>query len=178
MALAATRTDVVERGPSEEAAEDPILLSPFATAVRSTRPTFLWRPVKSAAGYTLYVVDRNQKLVWKGSAGKGTSLGTPAGAPELARGEVYRWQVEATVRGEPKLSRWDSFAVIDQAGLEAVLAGEKLYPDSPLLLGSLYESHGLYAEAEAKFLRLVELNPTSALPREMLASLKQLRQTS
>ncbi len=179
LALAATRTDVVERGPSGEAAEDPILLSPFATAVRATRPTFLWRPVKSAAAsYTLYVVDRNKKLVWKGSAGKGTSLSMPTGAPELARGEVYRWQVEATVRGEPKLSRWDSFAVIDQGGLEAVLAGEKLYPDSPLLLGSLYESHGLYAEAEAKFLRLVELNPTSVLPREMLASLKQSRQAS
>jgi hypothetical protein len=178
MALAATRTDVVERGPSEEAAEDPILLSPFATAVRSTRPTFLWRPVKSAAGYTLYVVDRNQKLVWKGSAGKGTSLGIPARAPELARGEVYRWQVEATVRGEPRLSRWDSFAVLDEAGLEAVLAGEKLYSDSALLLGSLYEAHGLYAEAEAQFRRLVELNPSSALPGEMLASLKQLRKAS
>ena len=40
LALAATRTDRLERGATEVAAEKPVLLSPFATAVRSTRPTF------------------------------------------------------------------------------------------------------------------------------------------
>jgi hypothetical protein len=178
LALAATRTDRLERGPSGEAAEDPVLLSPFATAVRATRPTFSWRPVEPAVGYILYIVDRNKKLVWKGSAGKRTSFTLPSAAPELARGEVYRWQVEATVQNEPpRLSRgWDSFVVLDEPGLEAVTAGEKLYGNSALLLGSLYEAHGLYTEAETQFRRLAELNPSSALPGEMLKSLRQLRQ--
>jgi hypothetical protein len=178
LALAATRTDRLERGPSGEAAEDPLLLFPIATAVRATRPTFSWRPVKSATGYALYVKGRNKKDVWRGPVGEGTSFTLPSTAPELVRGEVYRWQVEATVEDEPRLSRWDSFVVLDEAGLDAVTAGEKLYPDSALLLGSLYEAYGLYGEAETEFRRLADLNPSSALPGEMLASLSRLRQKS
>jgi hypothetical protein len=179
LALAATRTDRLERGAAADAAEDPMPLSPLATAVRETYPTFSWRPVAPAVGYILYIVDRNKKLVWSGPAGKRTSFTLPSAAPELVRGEVYRWQVEATVKDQPpRLSRgWESFVVLDAAGLAAVTAGEKLYSNSALLLGSLYEAHGLYAEAETQFRRLAELNPSSRLPGQMLGSLNQLRRT-
>lgn len=178
LALAATHTDRLERGVSGDAAEDPVLLAPFATAIRETRPTFTWRPVDGAAPYTLYIVDRNRKLVWRGSAGTGTSLTLPAAAPALVRGELYRWQVEATVQGAARLSDWDSFVVLDEPGLAAVTAAEQTYGGSALLLGSLYEAHGLYSEAEAQFRRLAELNPSSPLPARMLASLRQLRKAS
>jgi hypothetical protein len=175
-AAARAAKDLVERGPSGEPAEDPILVSPVGTAVRSTRPAFSWRPVQGATHYTLYLTDHNRKLVWQGSSGTATSLTLPPQAPELVRGEAYLWQVEALVRDDARLSRWDSFAVLDTAGLQSAMAGEKLYADSALLLGALYERQGLYDDAEREFRKLSELNPSSPLPGKMLASLQELRQ--
>ena len=136
--------DLEERGPSGEPVEDPVLVSPVGTAVRSTRPAFSWRPVQGATHYMLYITDRNKKLVWKGSSGGATSLALPSRGPELVRGEAYLWQVEALVRDEARLSGWDVFVVLDEDGLQALTADERLYPDSALLLGALYERHGLY----------------------------------
>jgi Flp pilus assembly protein TadD len=85
--------------------------------------------------------------------------------------------VEALVREEARLSRWDFFVVLDEAELRSVTTSEKLYPDSALLLGALYERSGLYDDAEREFYRLAELNPMSPLPGKMLASLRQLRQS-
>jgi hypothetical protein len=175
--LTMARTDLVERGPSGEPAEEPALVSPVGTAVRSTRPDFSWKPVEGATNYTLFVTDRERKIVWKGFAGKSTSLTWPPQGPELVRGEVYLWQVEALVREEARLSRWDFFVVLDEAELRSVTTSEKLYPDSALLLGALYERSGLYDDAEREFYRLAELNPMSPLPGKMLASLRQLRQS-
>jgi len=176
LALAAPQTGLVERGAAAEPAEDPVLLSPFATAIRSTRPAFSWQPVESASNYLLYVTDLNKKLVWKGSSGILTSLTLPALKPELVRGQIYLWQVEALVEGEPRLSHWAAFVVLGETGLQSVVAGEALYRDSPLFLGALYEKYGLYEDAEKEFHRLAQLNPSSPLPEKMLASLKQLRQ--
>jgi len=175
LALAATRTGLLERGPSQVATENPVLLSPFATAVSSTRPTFSWRPVKGAASYIVYIEDRREKLVWQSPAGAGTSLTLPQTAPELARGELYRWQLEAKGTGPSRFSDWDSFVVLNQPGSEAIAAAQRDYPNSALLLGALYEEYGLYADAEAQFQRLAALNPSSPLPGKMQASLALLR---
>ncbi len=64
--------------------------------------------------------------------------------------------MEALVRDETRLSRWDAFVILDEEGLQPVMAGEKLYADSVLLLGALYEGHGLYDDAEKEFRRLAD----------------------
>ncbi len=177
-ALAKTRTDTVERGSSGAPAGDPLPLQPFATAVKSTHPSFSWRPVESATEYTLYLKDGSGKSVWQGTSGNRLSLTMPPSAPTLNRGEVYYWQVEATVAGLPRLSRWDAFTVLDQAGFDEVNSAEKRYGKSALLLGAIYESHGLYIDAKDQFEYLAKMNPTSPLPAKMLDSLKKLRETT
>ena len=155
---------------------EPQPLSPVETAVRSPHPVFSWLRFDGASAYRVYVYDEHGTDVWEGSAGDRKSLALPASAPPLLRGQTYSWQVEATVRGEPKISAPRRFVVLDDASLATVAAVEKSYPDSDLLLGSVFERYGLYDEARERLDSLATSNPSSELPARMKAALDRLRQ--
>jgi len=177
VAMAEVRSDFVLRGGGEGETEVPLPVSPVATAVKSTRPTFRWTPAKGAQGYTLVIAERDQiKVVWERDVGTQTWFSLPAEAPELRRGEIYSWQVEANIGG-----KWEplwapvKFRVLDAAALAEVTRLERRFKKSALVLGAVYEAHGLYEEAQKQFEKLKRLNPADPLPKKMLDALRERR---
>lgn len=175
LAMAQVQRDIIMMRGSDERSTS-ILLSPVATAVKSTRPTFRWAPVKDAQSYKLIIANQDQtEVIWKGDAGTQTQFSLPTNAPALKRGETYSWLVEATVGGEPRLSEWVKFRVLDGAALVEVTRLEQRYGKSALVLGGVYEAHGLYEDAQKQFERLQQLNPNNPMVKRMLDALQQIR---
>lgn len=151
--------------------DKPIPLSPVLTAVRSLRPTLRWKPVPEAQEYKVRVVDKDDKIVWEGSAGTETSLTLPAGV--LRRGQVYLWQVEAVAGEQSFLSPAVGFWVLSEKGLREVRQAEQKVKGSALALASLYTRYGLYEEALAQLNDLAQMNPTSPLVQGLLHTLRR-----
>jgi len=167
------RHDGERRGEGEKDA--PVLLSPVATAVKSTHPAFFWKHTAGARSYKLAISQQN-KTVWKDDAGRQTEFSLPADAPGLKPGEIYSWQIEATVDGELRLSRKGRFRVLEEAALAEVERIERqLAGQSTLVLAAVYEAHGLYDDAQKQFERLQQQNPDSPLVKKMSEALQQQR---
>jgi len=149
----------------------PIPRSPVLTATKSTRPALRWEPVPEAQEYKIVVADRDNKIVWEGSAGTQTRLTLPLGILQL--GQSYFWQVEAIVEGQSRLSPPVGFWVLDEKMLQEVAAAERGYRDSALVLASLYATYGLYEEALTQVERLTKMNPTNPFAQAMLHNLRR-----
>jgi hypothetical protein len=174
--LAQVRTGQLERGVPDHPRDKPTLLSPFATAVKTTRPTFRWTPVQGASSYRVFVATTSPELVCKGVVdGTVWTLAPAADCRDLEPGKVYLWYVETTVKGLVKVSGNDRFLVLDAARLQEVAHLEKQFAGSALALTALYESEGLYEDAEAQIRRLSELSGGPAPPEVMRASVEKLR---
>jgi hypothetical protein len=179
VALAAVRSELALRGEGREEGREPLPLSPVATAVRTTHPSFRWKGVEGARRYTFVLTDRDQtQVLWEGEAGTRTSLTLPEEVP-LKPGEIYAWQVEAMMEGEPRLSPWAKFWVLDEKTAAEVARWEARFRDSALLLAVLYETYGLFDEAQAQLERLKGLNPPRASEvQTMLDALTERRRRS
>ena len=154
------------------------LLSPVGTMVKDGRPTFRWRALPGATSYSVDVFDSSLKNVARIDRVSGTTW-TPS--QSLEPNQAYRWQVTALKSGEEITSPVPptpeaKFKVLEQSKAEELNRAKKAYPNSHLILGSLYERAGLLDDAENEFRSLVSANPRSTLARKLLQEVKSLRQ--
>jgi Putative zinc-finger len=150
---------------------------PVGTVVESERPTFIWRPLKGASGYTVSVFNAQLNEVARSENLTTTAWTTPH---MLQRGAIYRWQVIAVKDGrevvlpaptEPEAK----FKVLEQHRALELERARRRYANSHLALGLLYAQRGLLDEAETELQALVKDNPSSTVARKLLQSLQAWR---
>ena len=154
------------------------LLSPVGTMVKSDRPVFRWRPLTGSTSYAVDIFDSNLKNVARVDRLSETTWTPTRG---LARNQAYTWQVTAIKNGEEISSPVPpapeaKFKVLEQSKTEELNRAKQSYPNSHLILGSLYKKAGLLDDAETEFQSLISANPNSPLARKLLQNVKSLRQ--
>lgn len=139
------------RAPEGETAH----LEPVGAIVDATRPRFTWTPTPDAT-YVVSIFDGDTPVAESGT------LHAAEWRPDrdLPRGRIYQWQVEVragddvtilpTPPAPPAL-----FRVLDAHAHAELEQARAAHANDHLLLGVLYASHGLRAEAETE-LRKVE----------------------
>jgi anti-sigma factor RsiW len=149
------------------------LVSPVATAVESTRPTFRWQPLPGADRYEVSVFDAEYRQV---------AMSPPIRALEwisdrpLARGRVYAWQVSAEREGREVVSPTAPapearFEVLGASRVEELRRARSDAAGSHLLLGLISAEAGLLEDAERELQALMAENPGAELPRRLLDAL-------
>jgi hypothetical protein len=153
------------------------VISPAAIVVADGRPTFRWRALEGATGYTVKIYDTNFNLAETSDALTATQW-KPARA--LPPGKVYTWQVTA-MRQEGEVvapappAPEARFKVLDGAQaveLKRSLAASK---GSHLARGVIYTRAGLLDEAEREFDALLKTNPQSRVARRLRENVRALR---
>lgn len=160
------------RGPSEGPTFR--LLSPKRTVIVSDRPAFAWEKLARASSYRVVIGDLNGHELARSEelAGDRTSW-TPA-AP-LNRGEIYTWEVEATLDGMKVHSPGTSvtqmkFKILSASGVRELEQLKKVR--SHLALGVFYAREGMVAEAEHEFQILVRDNPRVPVLKKLLKQIQ------
>ena len=132
------------------------LRTPSRTNTATLRPEFQWEPVDRAQKYEVRVLDREERVLWRGEV-TGTSVEYPADATALQWGQRYRWRVTARDASETLDEATTFFQVLpaDQAQ-DVRLAEDSLramVEQSPndnwprFLLAFLYEERGMLDQA-------------------------------
>lgn len=147
------------------------IIEPAGKVMLTDRPDFKWTRLSGAGGYVVEVYDAQFNLV------SSSPLLTDVRwmAPQLARGQVYSWQVKAIRDGQefkaPRPPAPEAkFRILDQAAAAEIARARRGYDSSHLLLGLLYARAGLLAEAELEFRALQKANPDSDVARKLTAS--------
>ena len=153
------------------------LLSPVGIVVEEDRPVFRWRPVARASGYVVTLSTADGGGLIK-SPRVSTTDWTPA--HPLKRGKSYLWQVTALTPSEsitaPQPPEPEArFLVLDALTLERIEETRRRTSRSHLVLGILYAEAGLLDDAERELTALATLNPGVALPKGLLADLREQR---
>ena len=139
-------------GPSE--GSFPIVLSPRRTKLLSERPLFRWTEVKDASTYHLMV--RGPELLWTETVYSKTELQYPDNAPKFEAGQSYKLIVAISNEQNSgnEAANGLGFSVLSSRERKLVLEEqsqlERLGLDegpTQYLIGHLYASHGLNAEA-------------------------------
>jgi|SRR5579871_859274 len=152
----------------------PIPLSPAFTMIRTTHPILRWQPVEGAEGYTVVIAHQTQKgdrqPLWKQTASAQTQVTLPAEVL-LLPGELYVWQVTATVQGASRRSPFAWFAVLTEKAQQEIQRLDTDYARSALVRASIYEAYGLFEEALVQVEHVARLNPGSPSVEAMLRKL-------
>jgi len=155
------------------------VIEPAGKVLLTDRPAFKWTRLDGAEGYVVEVYDARFKLV--SSSPSLTDVNWTS--PQLARGQVYSWQVKA-IRGGQEFSiaprptaPQAKFRILDRTAAAEIARARRDYGSSHLLLGLLYARAGLLAEAEQEFRALQKANPDSDAPRKLTASLSGPRRS-
>jgi len=127
---------------------------PFGIAVVDTSPQFRWRAPANAKVQVMITDGTND---WT----------PPAGLP---RGRTYTWQVAATIDGRRVVAPSPpdppaQFRVVDQQTADAIANAR-----SHLIAGMLAYDAGAIADARREFEQLAAENPSSPIPRKLIAS--------
>ena len=152
------------------------LVEPVGQIVRADRPVLRWQTLAGARSYKVTVVDANFQVVAESEALSATTW-TLANA--LKRGQVYYWQVTATLAdGNQVISPRSpapqaKFRVLAADAAAELKQLDEVAPDSHLARGVLYARAGLVSEAEAEFQELVNRNPRSPVARRLLQSVRR-----
>jgi hypothetical protein len=150
------------------------VIEPAGKVMLTNRPAFKWTRLDGASGYVVEIYDAQFKLV----ASSPSLTDVSWTAPQLARGQVYSWQVKATrdeqelIAPRPQASQ-AKFRILDKAATAEIARARRDYASSHLLLGLLYARYGLLAEAEQEFRALQKANPdspNSEVARKLMAS--------
>lgn len=154
------------------------LIGPAGTIVRADRPTFRWKSLNGATSYVVAVFDSSFNMVASSQAQPGTEW-SPVNP--LKRGETYSWQVTATKDGKELVSPAPpapdaKFKILDASKMKELEQAKRMFSDSHLVLGILYERAGLLDDAEREFKTLYSSNPKSQTARKLLHDVKSLRQ--
>jgi hypothetical protein len=155
------------------------VIEPAGKVMLTDRPTLKWTRLGGAEGYVVEIYDAQFKLV--SSSPSLTEISWTA--PNLARGQVYSWQVKAISGGQEFIAPLPTapqakFRILDQAAAAEIARARRDYASSHLLLGLLYARSGLLAEAEQEFHALQKANPDSPgseIARKLMASLPSPR---
>jgi hypothetical protein len=152
------------------------IIEPAGKVLLASRPAFKWTRLAGAEGYVVEVYDAQFNLVSSSPLLTGLSWT----APQLARGQVYSWQVKAVKGGQefiaPSPPAPDAkFRILDRVAAAKIARARRDYASSHLLLGLLYARAGLLDEAEREFRSLQNANPDSDAPRKLAASLSAPR---
>jgi hypothetical protein len=147
------------------------VIEPAGKVLLTDRPAFKWTRFSDADGYVVEVYDEQFNLV------SASPLLTDPGwtAPQLARGQVYSWQVKAMRGGQEFIAPRQTapqakFRILDRAAAAEIARARRDYASSHLLLGLLYARAGLLAEAEQEFRALQNANPDSDAARKLIES--------
>jgi len=154
------------------------IIEPAGKVLLADRPAFKWTWLGGAEGYVVEVYDAQFNLVSSSPLLKGLNWT----APQLARGQVYSWQVKAIRGGQEFIAPRPpapqaKFRILDQAAAAEISRARRDYASSRLLLGLLYARAGLLAEAEREFRALQKANPDSDAPPKLTASLSKPRRS-
>lgn len=167
--------DSADAGSSSSSGVPFALVAPVGRVVRKAQPTFSWRPLSGASGYTVAVVDAKFNVVEQ-SEPLTTTVWTPS--KPLARGVTYSWQVTALRDGAEVVSPsapapQAKFKVLEQDLADELARVEEAHADSPLVRGVFYARAGLLDEARREFQDLAEANPRSPVARKLLRSVRR-----
>jgi hypothetical protein len=163
---------IVLRGPDESPRFK--LLSPARTVIISDRPSFEWENLPGAKTYRVSVGDlKGHEIAKSEKLPADQTTWTPP--ISLKRGEIYAWEVEATIDGKKIVSPGRSapqmkFKVLSESSTQELEQLKKVR--SHLALGVFYAREGMGAEAEHEFQILIHENPRSRILRKLL---KQIR---
>lgn len=149
-------------------------LYPVGTGVLSTQPVLRWKEIPAVEGYEVTVLDVKTGATQSSGPLQASEWQV---TPPLERGKTYAWQVKVRggEGGADSPLNTSRLRVLDEEAARKLEAEAKAYAGSPLTLGVLYAKAGLAEEAERELGKLVEQNPSAALPRMLLASLRALR---
>jgi anti-sigma factor RsiW len=153
------------------------LLEPFGVVTESDRPTFRWRALAGASGYTVTVYDSERRPIESSEPLKATAWTVPR---PLARGMTYVWQVNAakgskTVIAPKPPAPEARFKVLSREAAVALQEARRAHGSSHLAMGVWYWKEGLLAEAEREFEALARANPDSDVAGRLLESVRSLR---
>jgi tetratricopeptide (TPR) repeat protein len=148
-----------------------IPIKPVGAVIATTQPTFRWKQVAGATGYTVTIYRNNLKE----SISSQTLTGTQWTAPPLTRGATYSWQIRAIKDNSETISpspdaREARFRVLSQSEFDNLEKIRESYSKSHLALGVIYARMGLFDEAEREFRALLADNPGSNIVKQLLRS--------
>lgn len=145
---------------------------PVGLAVLSTRPAFVWKPLKGASYYVVEIFDSNFHQVARSGR---LTLTEWIPVHPLESGTVYSWQVTALAGAKTLIApgakdpeaRFQILSAAEAGELERV---SSQHPNAHLLLGALYARAGVLDRAKAQISALAAANPESAEVRGLLES--------
>jgi hypothetical protein len=176
----ATRTELaggplVLRGPDNSPTFR--LRSPARTVIISDRPSFEWEKLAGATSYRVSVGDLNGHEIAKSEELSADRM-TWTPPTSLKRGEIYVWEVEATIHGKKIVSPGASAAQM-KFKILSVSSAQELEQlrkaRSHLALGIFYAREGMVAEAEHEFQILVRDNPHSPVLKKLQSQIHSWR---
>lgn len=146
------------------------LRSPERTVIISDRPSFEWEKLAGATSYRVLVGDlKGHEMARSEGLSADQTRWTPP--TSLKRGEIYAWEVEATVDGKKIVSPGRSapqmkFKILSENSAQELDQLKKTR--SHIALGVFYAREGMVAEAEHEFQILTRENPRSQLLKKLL----------
>jgi hypothetical protein len=150
------------------------LLAPARVVIISDRPSFEWEKLAGATSYQVSVGDlKGHEIATSEELSADQTRWTPP--TSLKRGEIYTWEVEATVDGKKIVSPGTSAPQMKFKILSAnkVQELEQLKTvRSHLAVGVFYAREGMVAEAEHEFQILVRNNSHSPVLKKLLKQIQ------
>jgi hypothetical protein len=153
------------------------LMFPTRTVIISDRPSFEWQKLARATNYRVSVGDlKGHEIARSQELPADQTRWTPP--TPLNRGEIYVWEVEATLDSKKIVSPGKSapemkFKILSSSSAQEL--EELKNVNSHLALGIFYANQGMVAEAEGEFQMLVRDNPRSRLLRKLLNQVRSWR---
>ena len=153
------------------------LLSPYGTVVQNSRPTFHWKALDGANGYTVYLLNIDFEVVEK--SGTLTNESWTATRP-LRRGQTFVWQVVANKDGKeiaaPAAPAKEArFKVLDGKTFQELQRFAQSNKNNHLTLGIIYAHHGLLDDAERELEAASQTQQSLELARKLLQEIKAMR---
>ena len=165
------------------------LLHPVGEVVREERPVFRWQPLAGADRFVVTIFDQKMNLV---ETSPPLHAGQWRPLRRLQRGQIYLWQVNATLRsGESVISPAPPnpearFQVLDQEKWDELIRIQGKLPRDPsvsrselhLLNGILYAQAGLLELGEEELEQIPTGDPNYNLAESLLKSVQEIRRAN
>ena len=151
------------------------LTAPVGTVVLQDRPVFRWQPVSGASHYVVSIFDQDFRLAAQSPSIQSTEWQPSAALP---RGQVFVWQVTATVgtdsvRAPVPPAPEARFEILETATASAIEQTRREHPGDHRLLAAILARSGALDETAAEIDALAASDPETA--RALRQSLAEIR---